>query len=50
MEGEAATFRQGRSEGIKPGADGRLTPPPGPKVIEHAGPIESFAADRDRKS
>ena len=42
LEEQIAGFRRERISAIKAGADGHLTPPPGPTMLVHMVPLESF--------
>jgi hypothetical protein len=42
LEEQIAAFREERIEAIKTGTDSRLMPPPGPTVVVHVVPFESF--------
>ncbi|HYL72571.1 MAG TPA: ATP-binding protein [Bryobacteraceae bacterium] len=42
LEEQIATFRRERTAEIKAGSAGHLTPPPGPTVVVHLVPFESF--------
>ncbi|HBY61268.1 MAG TPA: hypothetical protein DEH78_15720 [Solibacterales bacterium] len=44
LEEQIATFRSERTFGIKSGTDTRLASPPGPTVVVHVVPFESFRA------
>jgi hypothetical protein len=42
LEDQIAAFRRERTNGIKAGSVGHLTPPPGPTIVVHLVPFESF--------
>jgi hypothetical protein len=42
LEEQIGRFRDERINALKSGSDGRLIPPPGPTVVVHVVPFESF--------